>query len=85
MNNRSRVVFAYCGALLLTYFAVGARFDDCRVAPGTSQVDLARLENNSPRKDEVIRSKAYFKTASPYISLYDSNHRVVFGEFVGVF
>lgn len=76
----SPVVYVSGGVLLLTYFVVGSRFDDCRVAPAITQFELNKFESNSPRKDEVIRSKVYFKTMSPYISVSGSDHRLVFGK-----
>lgn len=77
----SRAVYVCCALVFLIDFAISARFDNCRVGQAKSPYDLHKFEHNSPRKDEIIRAKVYFKTNAPYLSVTGFHHRIVFGKF----
>ncbi|KAL5291307.1 hypothetical protein ACFFRR_010607 [Megaselia abdita] len=76
----SRMVYICCEVLLLGGFVLGFRVDNCKVGFSKSHFDLQNVDSNFPKKDEVIRSKAFLKTGSIYISVSDINREIVFGS-----
>lgn len=83
----SRKVILCCVFVLLAEEVFCNQFDNCRYLRGSSQINLENFENNSPRNDELIRTKVLYKLEIPFFSVLDheTNNEIVFGKYFRYF
>ncbi|KAL5279443.1 hypothetical protein ACFFRR_003825 [Megaselia abdita] len=70
------VFLAFCST------AFGTRFDRCSVGSKNDEIMvLSDLENNSPKNNELLRSKCFLRARS-YLKISQDTKEIVFGDYM---
>lgn len=73
-------------AFILIFKYTEGKLDKCKFGKSFPNgtylpVDLREIENNFPRKDEIIRTKVYLNHHLPVISVSGSSYQITFGKY----
>lgn len=76
-------LFICVGTLIfLLTLTDASRYERCSVGGKLKELNLGELENNSPKRNELIRTKLYFDASGSYIKISNSSNQIVFGEIL---
>lgn len=89
-NMYRRTVLICCLLGFFTDFVVSGVLEGCNVGQtfentNANHYSLSKFKNNSPKPDEVLRTKVYYKWTKPYFSFSSNSAQIVFGNYIDIY
>ncbi|KAL5291867.1 hypothetical protein ACFFRR_010942 [Megaselia abdita] len=78
-----RELFVYL-VIIFTFYSIivqAGRYDGCSIGLDKESFLLNELENNSPKNNEVVRSKGYFISTPCFLITQENGNEIYFGIY----